>query len=135
MNRNLVVMIPVFNDWESSYMLFRRLNEVLSLRQVPAALIIIDDGSDQTFDPDQFDLSGGSGIDSIVVLRLNRNLDIKRRLRLALPILTIKMFQEVCSLWMVMAKTIQTMLRCCFAVRKKILVRSYLRKEHNGLSH
>ena len=47
MNRNLVVMIPVFNDWESSYMLFRRLNEVLSLRQVPAALIIIDDGSDR----------------------------------------------------------------------------------------
>ena len=62
------MMIPVFNDWESSYMLFRRLNEVLSLRQVPTALIIIDDGSDQTFDPDQFDLSGGSGLDPIVVL-------------------------------------------------------------------
>ena len=74
MNRNLVVMIPVFNDWGSSYILFRSLNEVLSLRQVPAVLISIDDGSDRTFDPDQFYLSGGSGIDSIIVLRLNQNL-------------------------------------------------------------
>ena len=63
MNRNLVVMISVFNDWDSSYILFRRLNQVLSPRQVPAALIIIDDDSDQMFDPDQFDLSGESGIE------------------------------------------------------------------------
>ena len=68
-------------------MLFRRLNEVLSLRQVPAALIIIDDGSDQTFDPDQFDLSGGSGIDSIVVLRLNRNLGHQTALAVGLAYL------------------------------------------------
>jgi glycosyltransferase involved in cell wall biosynthesis len=74
MNRNLVVMIPVFNEWDSLYILFRRLNQVLSPRQAPTALIIIDDGSDRTFDTDQFDLSGGSGIDSIIVLRLNRNL-------------------------------------------------------------
>ena len=68
-------------------MLFRRLNEVLSLRQVPAALIIIDDGSDQTFDPDQFDLSGGRGIDSIVVLRLNRNLGHQTALAIGLAYL------------------------------------------------
>ena len=88
MNRNLVVMIPVFNDWDSLYILFRRLNELLSPRQGPAELIIIDDGSDQTFDPDQFDLSGGSGIDAIVVLRLNRNLGHQTALAVGLAYLS-----------------------------------------------
>ena len=135
MNKKLVVMIPIFNDWESSYVLLRRLNGVLNLRQVSASLLIIDDGSDQTVDPDKFDLSGESGIESIVVLRLNRNLGHQTALAVGLLILTITLFHRVCSLWMVMEKTIPVRLGHCFVVRKKTLARSCCQKEHNALSH
>jgi len=133
MNRNLVVMIPVFNDWDSSYILFRRLNEVLSLRQVPAVLIIIDDGFDRTFDPDQFDLSDGSGIDSIIVLRLNRNLGHQTALVVGLAYLN---DQDVPESVLVMDGDGQDdpddVASLC---GKKILMRSCLRKDHHGLSH
>ena len=87
MNKKLVVLIPIFNDWESLYLLLRRLNEVLNLCRVPAVLLIIDDGSSRTFDPDQFELSGKSGIESIVVLRLNRNLGHQTALAIGLSYL------------------------------------------------
>jgi len=116
MNRNLVVMIPVFNDWGSSDILFRRLNQVLSLREVPAVLIIIDDGFDRIFDPDQFDLSDGSGIDSIIVLRVNRNLGHQTALAVGLAYLNDP--DDVASL-----------------CGKQMLMRSCLRKQYHGLSH
>jgi len=78
-----VVLIPVFNDWESLGKLLPRLDEVLAAHGVKADVLVVDDGS--TSEPDDI-----VGLDLFValarvdVLRLRRNLGHQRAIAVGL---------------------------------------------------
>jgi hypothetical protein len=42
---NLIILLPVYNDWECAAILVRKLDSVLSNKDCNAQLIFLDDGS------------------------------------------------------------------------------------------
>jgi hypothetical protein len=79
----IVVLVPVFNDWESLELLLPRLEEELSRSGMSADVLVVDDGSLR--EPEGF-LDAGSFqcIGRIDVLRLRRNLGHQRAIAIGL---------------------------------------------------
>src|SRR5690349_16035913 len=81
---NLVMLMPVFNDWESADLLCRKLDAQMAQdRTVSARILLVDDGSTEPV-PDDFlrpPLSGASGVQ---ILRLVRNLGHQRAIAVGL---------------------------------------------------
>lgn len=79
----LLVMMPVFNDWDAAAILIQNLNEVFEHQRISAHILLIDDGS-TTGPANHFSNCRYSACHRIDVLRLKRNLGHQRAICIAL---------------------------------------------------
>jgi len=79
----LVVLTPVFNDWESLTEMLQNLDRVLDERRVDAAVVVVDDGSTVPL-TGQLDGKGYRRISRVEVLQLRRNLGHQRAIAIGL---------------------------------------------------
>ncbi len=79
----IVILLPVFNDWDAFEMLLERLDEVLFRQGLEAEVLVVDDGSSI---PGGVPIRGGelAAIRQIRVLRLRRNLGHQRAIAVGL---------------------------------------------------
>jgi polyisoprenyl-phosphate glycosyltransferase len=80
---SLTVMMPVLDDWLSAAELLRRLDKAIAASGCIATILLVDDGSVQQCDYDDF-RSGFSVIRRIQLLRLRRNLGVQRAIAIGL---------------------------------------------------
>lgn len=78
----IVVLMPVFDDWESAHMLLGRLDRFAATRSAPVRILILDDGSTQPAPPDLGD--GLKSVERVTLLRLRRNLGHQRAIAIGL---------------------------------------------------
>jgi polyisoprenyl-phosphate glycosyltransferase len=80
----IIIVMPVYEDWESAGMLCRAIDECLAaFPQIRATVLLVDDGSSSPR-PDNFPGQVPTTIASISVLRLRRNLGHQRAIAVAL---------------------------------------------------
>lgn len=79
----LVILMPIYNDWNSANVLVKRINEVFIDKPTELQLLLIDDGSSEPF-PEDFLDSDLSSISKIDLLFLRRNLGHQRAIAIAL---------------------------------------------------
>jgi polyisoprenyl-phosphate glycosyltransferase len=82
-SRNLVVLVPVYNDWESARLLMVQLDELLATQPVTPRLLFVDDCS-QSPAPPAFSKYPLKHILSVESLRLRRNLGHQRAIAIGL---------------------------------------------------
>jgi polyisoprenyl-phosphate glycosyltransferase len=80
---SLVVLTPVFNDWESLAGMLRALDRVLSENQLEASVVVVDDGSTIPL-KGQLDGAAYRRISRVEVLQLRRNLGHQRAIAIGL---------------------------------------------------
>jgi hypothetical protein len=81
----VVVLLPVFNDWEAAGLLLERLDEVLLRQKLAADVLVVDDGSST---PGPAPIGGQlAAIGQVDVLRLRRNLGHQRAIAVGLAYL------------------------------------------------
>lgn len=78
----LVVLIPVFNDWDAAEIVVRQLSQVLSQQAIPLKVLLVNDGS--TIPKPVDFLAGVSPQVDGVVVNLRRNLGHQRAIAIAL---------------------------------------------------
>jgi glycosyltransferase involved in cell wall biosynthesis len=81
-NRNLVVLMPVFNDWQALTLLLPRLDQELKASALRANILLVDDGS-TVASPARFGQSF-EAVESIDILSLRRNLGHQRAIAVGL---------------------------------------------------
>jgi glycosyltransferase involved in cell wall biosynthesis len=79
----VVFLIPMFNDWEAAELLLRDLDLMPVKDPMPAEVLLIDDGSTQPM-PAEFARQPFTGVRSIDILRLRRNLGHQRAIAVGL---------------------------------------------------
>ena len=79
----LVLCIPIFDDWEAVLRLLREIDDRLSERHGPVGVLLVDDASTQSADPN---ITGNSytRIRSVEILRLRRNVGHQRAIAIGL---------------------------------------------------
>ena len=75
--RDVLVVIPVYNDWEAVSLLLVRLDAVLAQADISADVLLVDDGSVEDV-PGGTDTGGRRALCRIDVLKLRRNLGHQR---------------------------------------------------------
>ncbi len=80
---HLVVLMPLRDDWLSCAELIRRIDEVISAEACDLEILLVDDGSAQRCDPNDFQ-GDFSAIQAIRTLRLRRNLGHQRAIAIGL---------------------------------------------------
>lgn len=83
--RELSILTPVYNDWESLALLLRELNELAVQNDLRLHVIAVDDGS--TLPPPALDLRGLEGIAAFDIVLLARNLGHQRAIAMGLATL------------------------------------------------
>lgn len=81
---NLIIMIPVYNDWACLAILLGEIEKITSLRDLNARLVIIDDGSSQSSNPVRESAEKLKYIKQIDVIHLARNLGHQKAIALGL---------------------------------------------------
>ena len=79
----LVVLMPLRDDWPSAAELIRRLDRAVSSYACLIEIVLVDDGSLQRYDRDDFQ-SHFSVVRAIRILRLRRNLGHQRAIAIGL---------------------------------------------------
>ena len=79
----LMVLMPLRDDWPSAAELVRRLDRAISCDACTMEILLVDDGSVQRCDPNDFQ-SGFSVVRAIRTLRLRRNLGHQRAIAIGL---------------------------------------------------
>jgi hypothetical protein len=82
----LVILMPVFNDWDSLALLLPRLDAALAARQLRSQILIVDDGSLVRPAPEVF-AGPFRALDGVEVLELRRNLGHQRAITVGLAFL------------------------------------------------
>ncbi len=81
----LIVVTPVFNDWQSLKILLRRINGVISDANVNLSVLVINDASTSTHNtPDRASLEDMDNISGLEVLHLGCNLGHQRAIAIGL---------------------------------------------------
>ena len=75
---NIVILAPVYEDWESSLLLLKLLDSELSAHGMSAKAVFIDDGSVADIDAVAVAESGLEAISDVAVVRLAQNLGNQR---------------------------------------------------------
>jgi len=83
-SRNIVIAIPVYNDWLSLAILLKDIDDVLAGNGTKVHVIVIDDASTQSSDPIHSALSHSKCIKRIDVIRIARNLGHQKAIALGL---------------------------------------------------
>jgi polyisoprenyl-phosphate glycosyltransferase len=78
-----LIIMPVFNDWNSVDQLLLKLDEELARREIEVEILLIDDGS-TVKEPVHLGSAGFKRIAKIDILRLKRNLGHQRAIAIAL---------------------------------------------------
>jgi polyisoprenyl-phosphate glycosyltransferase len=81
--RELVILLPVFNDWAALRKLLGGLDLALASGAIEADVLVVDDGSTQPFDPSVIGLEFRA-IRRVEVLHLRRNLGHQRAIAIGL---------------------------------------------------
>lgn len=79
----LLIMLPVFNDWDSLRLLLPRLDHALAAAELTAAVLIVDDGSTTTAPADLI-AHAPLSLSTVQILPLLRNLSHQRAIALGL---------------------------------------------------
>ncbi len=80
---SLVVLIPVYNDWEALTLVIDALDSCVASLDWQLRIVVVDDGSDQADLPDTLSAPRGS-IVSVDILALRRNLGHQRAIAIGL---------------------------------------------------
>jgi hypothetical protein len=80
----LLILIPIFNDWEALRQLLERLDQVLCIPDLRSHVLIVDDASTVPADASTFALSNFKNIDNVGVIELRRNFGHQRAIALGL---------------------------------------------------
>ena len=80
----LLILIPIFNDWEAARQLLGRLDQALCLPDLRSQVLIVDDASTLPADASTFALPAFKNIDYVGVLELRRNFGHQRAIALGL---------------------------------------------------
>lgn len=83
MNDIILILIPVFNDWESLEMLINSLDEVLKEENIPTEVLVVDDASTISVH-DSFMSSKFQAVKKVNILKLRRNLGHQRAIAIGL---------------------------------------------------
>lgn len=79
----LVVVLPIYNDWDSAKILVKRIDAVFTDEDIDIQILLVDDGSSDPF-PEDFLDSDFSSIAKIDLLSLRRNMGHQRTIAIAL---------------------------------------------------
>jgi len=79
----LVIVIPIFNDWEALGLLIQRLDPIIARLGMKCTLIVVNDGSTEPYDASSI-AQGCDAIENINVLSLLRNLGHQRAITIGL---------------------------------------------------
>ena len=82
---DLLILMPVFNDWASAEQLVTRLGAVLDHASMRARLLLVDDGSVQS-PPEGLGARVTGGIVDLSIVRLRRNLGHQRAIAIGLGV-------------------------------------------------
>ena len=83
MNESLLLLIPVFNEWELLAALLQRIDAALAAAQIPADVVLLDDAS--TLEAEgRLEVPKLSAVRSFEILRLARNLGHQRAISIGL---------------------------------------------------
>ena len=80
--QNLIICIPVYNDWESVTVLLEKLDHEIAMLDSRVSILIVDDGSTEN-PPDKLS-KAPSHIDKIEIIQLRRNLGHQRAIAMGL---------------------------------------------------
>jgi len=78
-----VILIPMFNDWESAGLLLKQLDESLQSYPMQPQVLLVDDGSTDPMPP-QFPARNFQSLQSVEVLKLRRNIGHQRAIAIGL---------------------------------------------------
>lgn len=81
--QTLVIVIPIFNDWEALELLIQRMDPIISRLDVKCTLVIVNDGSTLGYEEKDL-IRNCNAICSIKVLSLLRNLGHQRAITIGL---------------------------------------------------
>ncbi len=76
--KNIVILTPVFDDWESVFVLLAQLDDELKENGYQATVVIVDDGSPTFIDTLDFGVLDLSAIREVIVVTLTRNMGNQR---------------------------------------------------------
>ena len=93
----VVICIPVFNDWPSASVLIDRIDAVASCRNLSLSLLLVDDGSSEP--PPKHLSTSPKAIRSVEVLQLRRNLGHQRAIAIGLTFIHV---EHPCAMVVVM---------------------------------
>src|SRR5688572_13108809 len=82
-NSPLLILIPVFNEWELLAALMARIDAALSDARLSAEIVLLDDGSTSECEG-QLHLTDLATVESVEILRLARNLGHQRAISIGL---------------------------------------------------
>lgn len=80
----LLILIPIFNDWEAVRQLLGQLDQALCLPDLRSQVLIVDDASTLPADASNFALPAFKNIDYVGVIELRRNFGHQRAIALGL---------------------------------------------------
>jgi polyisoprenyl-phosphate glycosyltransferase len=82
-SHELIILMPVYNDWEALRLLLPRLERELTVNGLSAEVLIVDDGSTVPIPPDPIAISF-TAVASIDILSVRRNLGHQRAIAIGL---------------------------------------------------
>ena len=80
--KNLLILTPVFNDWESLRLLLAEFDEILHQNGLTASVLAVDDSSTISFDEAGLIPRNFKAIDNVSILELTRNMGHQRAIAL-----------------------------------------------------
>jgi glycosyltransferase involved in cell wall biosynthesis len=81
---SILILIPIFNDWEAVRVLLTHLDESLLKKSIQAEILLVDDASSIAASQDKFSLLDLKAIPKVSVLELRRNFGHQRAIALGL---------------------------------------------------
>jgi hypothetical protein len=89
--QNLIIIIPVYNDWSSLVILIRELDKIFSRGDLYPHLVVIDDGSIESCDKVRQEIGRIKGVKNIDIIHLARNLGHQKAITLGLAYINSKL--------------------------------------------
>ena len=133
-SENIIICIPVYNDWDAVGVLIERFDYELSKFNGKVSILIVDDGSTEN-PPDKLSTTPAN-IDKIEIIRLRRNLGHQRAIAVGLSYIYVQNYEKQAVLIMDGdgeddPKDIQALLDCCrkWEFRKIIFAKRSKRSE------
>jgi len=90
-NKDIIILMPTYDDWQSVFVLLDRLDQELSANSLSAKVVVVDDGSPVFADPKAFANLSFKAIPQVRVITLNRNMGNQKAIAVAIGYISDKM--------------------------------------------